>query len=62
MPAVMFSVLHLIQDFEDASCCKYARVLNMFNMHGLHEALNMSGYGSVWHNNASICCNFPQYA
>ena len=43
-------ILHVQQAFEDASCSKNARVLNMVWLYiqGLRRALNMFDYGSMW--------------
>ena len=54
-------ILHVRLAFEDASGSTCARVLNMARvyMQGLRRVPNMSGYGSIRFNNASICLNMP---
>ena len=53
-------ILHIRQAFEDASCCKYARVLNMTRLYiqGLHKVLNMSKNSTICLNNAWIASEY----
>ena len=57
-------ILHVLQDFENALGSKCARVLNMawLYMQELHRLLDMSEYGSICLNNASVCFNIAEYS
>ena len=53
-------ILHIQQAFEDASGCKYAKVLNMTRLYiqGLHKVLNMCENSTICLNNAWIASEY----
>ena len=56
-------ILHVQKAFEDVSSSKRVRVLNMARLHmlGLRRVPNMSDYGSIHLNNASLSLNISKH-
>ena len=57
-------VSHKYMPLEDSSGSKCARVQNFARlyMQGLYRVLNISEYGWITPEYASVCLNVPQYA